>query len=1136
MNQIDRHLERVWSAEAPSNVLWPKKTVGLTGLIFAASLIAPLSASAATGTCEIDGSGSNVTRQLTDADSTPLTMAAMMSYDVTGCDVSGMTIMSYLFSGQKDFNQDISGWDVSSVKNMQGMFNEADSFNQDIGDWDVSSVTNMSGMFANDKTFLGRKNVFNQDISRWNVSSVTNMQSMFSGATNFNQNIGGWDVSSVTTMNNMFTYASNFNQNIGSWDVSSVAGMGGMFSGAVAFNQDIGNWDVSSVTNMSGMFADAKKFNQNLKRWDLPKITTEPRYFAKDSGLAAENYPVWGGRPLTVDLTVDAPDQAANTFRVTATFSEDVAGFDASDITVSNGKVSNFLKMTASGYIFDVTPAKDGAVTIDVAEKVANAVSDSDFLNDAAKQLSLIADVTAPSGYFIGSYGDFISATDAAAVILNYKDWEVGATAVVTATFADGATYEFGEMPVKDSFGSLPGQNLSSFTDGPVTFSVSLKDAAGNEGTTQDFKIIKDTVSPFAEVSGITQANGPFTATITFKEGDTVTALQTGSFTIDDITATNATLSDLKEVSAGTYTVLVTPADTSSLTIDVPAGVAKDLAGNPTKPAGTFSANIDTLAPTVALSSDAGSAQSGAFTVTASFSENVTGFKRGDVIVRNGTVSEFEAQSARVYHFKVTPDADGEVSVRVPADVATDESLNGNIAATPLKVTADATPPTVAITGPTESVTGDFAVTFTFSEVVTGFTADDVTVTNGTKGNFVETSAGTEYTLQITPELGTTVSVDVAADVATDAAQNGNTAAETFTVAAGSPASAFEARKEKITDVLLSEAERNTASLIASNRRLSQDARNRFVNSLRHPKVDGYAGSNNVAFFMDGNARATESGKLSTKGTFFQQQGNDEGTYRKLFFGDFDVQHDRKTKSTTATVSGKLAWERLTSDKTMLGYFVGFDLGRSEIKGSFDGDQKSVGLQFGTYAVTALTENLYLDGFLTLGAGQNMLEMDDGTLALESKYISRTASLGAALTGVIEKDGYEIWPELAVTFGRTLLGNVDFTGRAYGLTDDSLSLDAGSVTLASVTFRPEWRVAVDGLSIAESRSLVTFAPRLMCESVKARETREDCGFGSELGFATHSRDGLTNLNAKVLLDKVGDATRSGLQFNIEHRF
>ncbi len=92
--------------------------------------------------------------------------------DVTQVDTSCITDMSFLFSGQRDFNQDISNWDVSNVTNMKRMFWNANSFNQYIGNWDVSNVTDMHSMFENAGSF-------NQDISKWNVTSINNFRNMF---------------------------------------------------------------------------------------------------------------------------------------------------------------------------------------------------------------------------------------------------------------------------------------------------------------------------------------------------------------------------------------------------------------------------------------------------------------------------------------------------------------------------------------------------------------------------------------------------------------------------------------------------------------------------------------------------------------------------------------------------------------------------------------------------------------------------------------------------------------------------------------------------------------------------------------------------------------------------------------------
>ena len=140
------------------------------------------------------------------------------------------------------------------------------------------------------------------------------------------------------------------------------------------------------------------------------------------------------------------------------------------------------------------------------------------------------------------------------------------------------------------------------------------------------------------------------------------------------------------------------------------------------------------------------------------------------------------------------------------------------------------------------------------------------------------------------------------------------------------------------------------------------------------------------------------------------------------------------------------------------------------------------------------------------------------------------------VSGVIEQAGYDILPELSVTYGRTSIGDVDFTGVAYGLTDDTLSLDAGSVSTATIMFRPEFRVPMDGMAVSESRALFSFAPRVMCERVKVASTTDNCGRGAELGISSSTSDGLTLVNATIIADRVGNSTRSSLQLNLEYKF
>ena len=101
----------------------------------------------------------------------------------------------------------------------------------------------------------------------------------------------------------------------------------------------------------------------------------------------------------------------------------------------------------------------------------------------------------------------------------------------------------------------------------------------------------------------------------------------------------------------------------------------------------------------------------------------------------------------------------------------------------------DASAPTVGISGVPKRITdrAAFTVTFTFSEDVTGFVTDDVTVANGDKSAFSATS-GTVYTVVVTPNADADVTVTVAADAATDGTNTGPPADVVATAVFGAPA------------------------------------------------------------------------------------------------------------------------------------------------------------------------------------------------------------------------------------------------------------------------------------------------------------------------------------------------------------
>jgi hypothetical protein len=179
-----------------------------------------------------------------------------------------------------------------------------------------------------------------------------------------------------------------------------------------------------------------------------------------------------------------------------------------------------------------------------------------------------------------------------------------------------------------------------------------------------------------------------------------------------------------------------------------------------------------------------------------------------------------------------------------------------------------------------------------------------------------------------------------------------------------------------------------------------------------------------------------------------------------------------------------------------------------------------------------MADQIYLDGFVSFGAGRNDLTMSDDVLALGSEYITRTATFGLALSGLIEAKRYEVLPELALTVGRTWIDTVAFTGTAYGASDDSLSLDASMVTQARLTLIPELRIPLDGVAADKSLNLLTLAPRLICLQTSPTSTATTCGGGAEIGLQHHSTDGQTTAKARILSDWVDGHTSTSVQLSL----
>jgi hypothetical protein len=495
--------------------------------------------------------------------------------------------------------------------------------------------------------------------------------------------------------------------------------------------------------------------------------------------------------PYSFALTGDGLDNAAPTGYTVAL---DQTGYGPSNNTNASFTVSD--PEVLADYTYSVSSSGGGTpVTGSGTVPTPGAGSPNEFqitgldlsgLSEGTVTVSVT--LTDPSG------NAGTPATDTAPLDLTQPTIAITNGSVDPVSGAFTATFTFSESVTGFVVGDITAGNaaLSGFagsgdtytatvtpsSDGAVTLDVAAGVAADQVGNTNtaatQFSVTNDETAPTVTISSTSSdpVSGAFSATITFSESVT-------GFVVGDITAGNASLSAFAG-SGDTYTVTVTPTADGAVTLDVGAAAAQDAAGNDNTAATQFTRTNDETAPDVTIATASSDPVSGAFSITVTFSESVTGFVVGDMTVGNGAASAF-AGSGDTYTATITPSGDGQVSVDINAGVASDAAGNGNTAATQFTITNDETPPSVTITtGSSDPVSGAFTATFTFSESVTGFVVGDIALSNASASGFA--GSGDTYTATITPTADGTVTVDVPAAVAADAAGNDNTAATQFTI------------------------------------------------------------------------------------------------------------------------------------------------------------------------------------------------------------------------------------------------------------------------------------------------------------------------------------------------------------------
>ncbi|NRB40126.1 MAG: hypothetical protein HRU20_16950 [Pseudomonadales bacterium] len=486
-----------------------------------------------------------------------------------------------------------------------------------------------------------------------------------------------------------------------------------------------------------------------------------------DSGAAAIKQTLLITVVDDVAPTVSIKNVLANSnapFTVTFTFSEVVNNFTVEDITLGNATASAF-KQNGNSYTALITPTADGEVSIVVK---ANVLTDASGNGNVASGIEKSQyDATAPMVNILD-----VPQNSNKAFTVTYQFSEAVSgfdLADVTAGLLNATASNFLAVDA-DTYTAL----ITAQAEGTISIIVQAGAAldvvnnASLEATavTSEYDITAVTVEI---INAPTATNKAFTAQFNFSKA-------VSGFDVADIVAVNATLSDFKVISPSKYSAVVSPVAEGQVSLNIAGDSAVDVAGNANKPATQVNTIYDITAPTVAIENVEANSNA-AFTARFVFSEVVTGFALADISLSNATASDFSAVDGKTYTALISPTAEGALSVAVIAEVASDAAGNQNSAATTLSSLYDITAPTLVIEDVPTHSKGGFTVTFSFSEAVSDFTAQDVLLNNAVVSLFQKVN-DTSYTALIIPTMPGKVTVDVNAAAVIDIAANNNTAAD----------------------------------------------------------------------------------------------------------------------------------------------------------------------------------------------------------------------------------------------------------------------------------------------------------------------------------------------------------------------
>jgi len=367
---------------------------------------------------------------------------------------------------------------------------------------------------------------------------------------------------------------------------------------------------------------------------------------------------------------------------IQVTFSENVAGFDSTDITVSNGTVNSFTGSEAS-YTFNISPTQDTTVTIDI--KSNSAQDDAGNGNTAATQFSIIYDGTAPAISTLSPEDNALSAATNANIVITFSEAVVIDTGKMFVkkksddSIAETIDVKSDSVTLSEKSATVDITDMSGSTEYFVFIdSTAFKDEAGNyfsgiySDTTWNFTTADSSAATVVISSSVTSPTNSksIPITVTFSES-------MAGFDSTDVTVVNGAISSFSG-SGAIYTFNIAPVKDGDVTIDIAENAALNDAGSGNASATQFSITFDGTSPKLVFSSSAAPATNNAkIPFSVSIDETVTGYESGDIIMSTGSLSDF-SEAGLTSTFNITVSSGDTITVEVKDSAFMDLAGNYN--------------------------------------------------------------------------------------------------------------------------------------------------------------------------------------------------------------------------------------------------------------------------------------------------------------------------------------------------------------------------------------------------------------------------------------------------------------------------